>query len=82
MNKALIALALVFSLALVAGLIAGCSNSVPKVHDASIKTNPEIIEPAADNTITGQIQDVDKLNSELNDSGLQDIDSQLNEVNW
>ena len=40
------------------------------------------IEKPVESSITGDIKDVDSLNSELNSSDLQNIDSLLNEVNW
>ena len=73
MNKALVALALISVLAMV--IIGGCAK--PPAQAA-----PSTGEQAVNNTITGQIQEVDKLNSELTDPGLEDIDSQLDDINW
>jgi len=88
MNKGLIALALISVLAMV--IIGGCAKSSPPLTTGNQNseatgqpgTGGQAVGNTTITTITGQIQDVDKLNSELNDSGLQDIDSQLNEVSW
>jgi hypothetical protein len=74
MSKALVALALMSVLALI--VIGGCAKSPAQ---AAPSTGEQAVN---NNTITGQIQEVDKLNSELTDPGLEDINSQLNDISW
>lgn len=87
MNRGLIALALISLLAL---LMVGCKATAPGAPAGTPTGTGSTETPAtgapagnqAESSITGDIKDVDSLNTELNSSDLQNIDSLLNEVNW
>lgn len=74
MNKAIIALALLGLLVL---FVVGCKAPVDE------QTTPEIGgEVAEEGTLTGDITEIDNLDSEISDEELEDIEASLDEIDW
>jgi len=76
MQKTITALVL---LAVAALLITGCT--APEQKDTQADTQAPVTG-AEESQITGDIQDVDNMDAELNDPELNNTDAYLNEVNW
>jgi hypothetical protein len=92
MNKVLVALVLISLMGL---FIIGCKATIPgtpapagnqatgnEPATTGEQTGNNAGQAATDNSITGQINDIDSLKTELNDPEIQNTDSLINEVNW
>ena len=82
MKKGLLALALISLLAL---FLIGCKAPAqgPEETGAGEKQAEETGEPGiGEDILTGDITEVDDLESELSDAEIEDIESSLDEINW
>jgi len=76
MKKALTALIIVSLLIL---FLIGCKTTE---EPAPVDQQETTEEPTTEDTITGDLTEVDDLDTEINDDELEDIDASLDEINW
>ncbi|MFH0870368.1 MAG: hypothetical protein V1866_04920 [archaeon] len=77
-------LAVLISALLLALVVVGCSETAPTKEAAqpTDQSGDASATVQGDGSISGAIVSTDSLGSELSDPDLQDVDAQLNEIDW